>query len=131
MSFISKSRDVKKATTFINNDTKEIVEVYSSKNILWFGENEVLQKFGTQLGFKILPLLHCCADQQLLSSFVVFNNVFNDKYLRVLNFCVNYSIPCIWIHDFIVPTKWMWSFDVVLVGETSIANVWSQICKIV
>lgn len=129
-SMVSRNKNV---NAIYNSVTLESKIIANEKIIYWYGSECKLKDYGKYLGYQIKDLTENCNNLLFVSNALVcvFAEVFNDKMISVLNLINNYKISCIWIHNFIVPTKWIWNFDIVIVEDLSIAKVWSEICKLV
>ena len=66
----------------------------------------------------------------LQCSCFLFLDTFDDAMIKFINFASNYSIPLMWINKYVIPEKWIWSFDTILIGEYSNYDIWSELCEI-
>ena len=49
--------------------------------------------------------------------------------LATLSFASSYGIPLVWVNRYMHPGRWIWYFDICLVGDIKPAYFWRRVCQ--
>ena len=140
--FHSKSADlaIKEETEKKVHDIEKIIEkealllqqieskTFDKHFIITYDPNKIFKP----LSYDVLDLNEAIKDSSIVvkASAIIICEVILDRHLKAIIQARNYSIPLIWIHPHIVPNKWIYMFNAVLVGNYNMSQIWSKLCKI-
>ena len=103
-------------------------------SVFWAGKiDDEFLEYGNDLGFK--NRRYEGGDPSLLikSQLVVYCNMGYHFYrlLESINICCSYGVPVVWVHNRIVPDKWIWSFSACFVRQDlTPMEIWRVLCPI-
>jgi len=137
IAFISKSADPDFVSRMkarnVKEDVVKYVELKTQRNVIfWIGEfNEEYVNLGKKLGYDCRKYVSGDPSILLKCFALVVMNAGLDFYKKIatLNFASTYGIPIIWLNDFHHPGRWIWYFNLCLVGDLTPVKFWRLLCQ--